>query len=380
MAILKGSNQKATDKETKNKHAPTIMVGNIIKADPTRIFPNNKKLVNNAPQLKIIKSNNAKISTTILLEKIKDVQEVIYPDNDQDSTSSSEDNTKTLPSYNNFKSETAPTNKPAAAPPQSQTLPSLPTTPPKPTADILPPTPAAPVIPNIPISTAILDPKLVQKEIDKVKTKAEVDLTAYKKQAQAKIDADLANYKKKIMANLENERQAAVDQAYQEGINLGRKEGASELAEQSAEILKTVNDAIAEKNKLLKKARGEVLRLAIKVAEQILKSEISLNQAVCVNIVAEAISRITDKDRVIIKVNKADVDFVKMNRDRFLNQMGDVKNLTIQEDSRVEQGGCIIETDLGYIDATIHTKLESIEKAIFKTFEEEQLEEARATE
>jgi flagellar assembly protein FliH len=146
------------------------------------------------------------------------------------------------------------------------------------------------------------------------------------------------------------------------------------VADQSAEILKSVNDLVVEKNKMLKKSRGEILRLALKVAEQILKSEISLNQAVCVNIVAEAISRVTDKDKVIIRVNKADADFVKMNKDRFSKHMGDIKNLIIQDDSRVEQGGCIIETDMGYIDATIATKLESITKALNKVSDEEQEE------
>jgi len=234
---------------------------------------------------------------------------------------------------------------------------------PIPIIEIAPPPPPPPPPP-------IQEPTINQKEIEEKK-----------RIAKAKIDSDMETYKAELLAKIEKEvaaeKKRLRDQGYNAGFEQGKKEGASQLADQSAQILETINDAIAEKNKLLKKARGEVLRLAIKVAEQILKSEISLNQAVCVNIVAEAISKITDKDRVIIKVNRLDADFVKMNKDRFLKFMGDVKNLTIQEDSRIDQGGCIIETDLGYIDATINTKLESIEKALFKVYEEEQAEEAQ---
>jgi len=206
----------------------------------------------------------------------------------------------------------------------------------------------------------------------------ELDLAALeqtKQQQKELIDKDMQHYRNHQFSLIDQEKKRIFDQAFQEGLAAGKKEGSKALDEDAAQILKTVNDAVAEKNKMLKMARGEVLKLAIKIAEQILKSEISLNQAVCVNIVAEAISKITDKDRVIVRVNKMDAEFVKMNRDRLLKQMGDIKNFIIQEDSRIDQGGCIIETDLGYIDATISTKLTSIEHAIQKVYDEELAEE-----
>lgn len=212
------------------------------------------------------------------------------------------------------------------------------------------------------ISPAIkIDEKALQKNLTERKSQIENEISVYRQEALTKIN---------------EEKQKIFDAAYKEGIEKGKKEGEAALNEEASTILKTINEAIIEKNRILRMARGEVLKLAIKVAEQILKSEISLNQAVCVNIVAEAISKITDKDRVIIRVNRVDAEFVKMNRDRILKQLGDVRNLTIQEDSRIDQGGCIIETDLGYIDSTISTKLESIERAIFKVYEEEMAEEA----
>ena len=43
-----------------------------------------------------------------------------------------------------------------------------------------------------------------------------------------------------------------------------------------------------------------------------------------------------------------------------------MKNLSILEDSQVEPGGCVVETNLGYVDARIETKLELLEKALIK--------------
>ena len=43
-----------------------------------------------------------------------------------------------------------------------------------------------------------------------------------------------------------------------------------------------------------------------------------------------------------------------------------VRSFSIIEDANVEPGGCQIETNLGFVDARISTKLKSIEEAIQK--------------
>ena len=49
-----------------------------------------------------------------------------------------------------------------------------------------------------------------------------------------------------------------------------------------------------------------------------------------------------------------------------------VKSFSIIEDSNIEPGGCVIETNLGFIDARIATKLKSIEEALKKVSAEEE--------
>ena len=48
-----------------------------------------------------------------------------------------------------------------------------------------------------------------------------------------------------------------------------------------------------------------------------------------------------------------------------------VKSFSILEDANVEPGGCIIETNLGFVDARISTKLKAIEEALLKVAPEE---------
>jgi flagellar biosynthesis/type III secretory pathway protein FliH len=48
-----------------------------------------------------------------------------------------------------------------------------------------------------------------------------------------------------------------------------------------------------------------------------------------------------------------------------------MKYLEIQEDPKVEFGGCIIETKMGYVDASLTVKLETLSKAILAVHDDE---------
>jgi Flagellar biosynthesis/type III secretory pathway protein len=45
-----------------------------------------------------------------------------------------------------------------------------------------------------------------------------------------------------------------------------------------------------------------------------------------------------------------------------------VREIVIESDNKVERGGCIIESDLGNIDARLSTQFELIEEALLSIF------------
>jgi flagellar assembly protein FliH len=170
-----------------------------------------------------------------------------------------------------------------------------------------------------------------------------------------------------------SESQKIIDEALSEAEAIreeargsGREEGRSEAAAHIEEALKTLNDAVNERKNIIKDAESEILRLSVKIAEQIIRSEVSLHRDVCLNIVAEAIARVSDREQIIVRVNREDADYIKRYKDRIAGILDGVKSFSILEDAAIEPGGCIIETNLGFIDAKISTKLKSIEDSLKK--------------
>jgi len=175
------------------------------------------------------------------------------------------------------------------------------------------------------------------------------------------------------------EAERIVNQAMQEAESIreeareaGREEGRAEASSRVEEAMETLNQAVKERKKIIKDSEQELLRLAIKVAEQIIRSEVSMHRDVCLNIVAEAIARVSDREQIIVRVNREDAEYLKRYKDRLAGMLDGVKSFSILEDAGVEPGGCIIETNLGFIDAKISTKLKAIGEALKKVSSEEE--------
>ena len=166
----------------------------------------------------------------------------------------------------------------------------------------------------------------------------------------------------KIIERAKHESAAIFERSKQEGMEAGKKEVEVKINE----ALQTLNQAVIERKKIIKDSENEILRISLKVAEQIIRSEVSLHRDVCLNIVSEAIMRISDREQVIVRVNREDAEYIKRYKDRLSGILDGVKSFSVIEDSTIEPGGCIVETNLGYVDARISTKLKSIEEAIEK--------------
>ena len=170
------------------------------------------------------------------------------------------------------------------------------------------------------------------------------------------------NEAQKIIETAKNQAGQINQAAQEQGLEIGK----AKASENISQALDTLNQAVIERKKILKDSEGELLRLSIKIAEQIIKSEVSLHRDVCLNIVAEAIARVSDREQIIVKVNRDDAEYLKRYKDRLASMLDGVKSFSIIEDTSIEPGGCVIETNLGFVDARISTKIKSIEDSLQK--------------
>jgi len=160
-------------------------------------------------------------------------------------------------------------------------------------------------------------------------------------------------------------------EAYKKGYDAGREEG---YKEGQAEVMRLidrlgtiVSSAVDIRDDIIKSSEKLMTELILLIARKVIKDEIAERREVVINNIKEALKKVKDRDRVDIRVNFADLDMTTAHKDELIKMMESLKKVNIYEDSRVERGGCIIETDVGAIDARINTQLDAIEEAIRST-------------
>jgi len=169
---------------------------------------------------------------------------------------------------------------------------------------------------------------------------------------------------KQILAGAEGEAVEIVEKARAEADAIREKARAAGYEEGIGSLNELILQFRESRRKMLEESRDEILRLSVKIAGKILGRELEANDSAFTDVVARAMRNARGGERIQIRVNPSDMKKLKKERKRLLDELGQGKDLDFTEDPDVSAGGCVIESDLGIIDATLETQLKVIEKAL----------------
>ncbi len=162
------------------------------------------------------------------------------------------------------------------------------------------------------------------------------------------------------------------EEAYKKGFEEGRKEGERlarqekerEMEEEISRFRALAEKMVSSYNEVIKKAEASLVKLAVKIAEKVIKDESSSRQEVLENMVRDGISRLQEKTNIKVRVNPEQLSFLKDKREEFLSSFEDIKGFEIVPDDTVSKGGCVVETPTGSVDLRIDKQVEEIKKNI----------------
>ena len=173
-----------------------------------------------------------------------------------------------------------------------------------------------------------------------------------------------------IIAEAEERAHQVEEEARQRGEEAGSKEGyikgQAEAERLIGRLHNIIDAAIHRRNDLLEESEGQIIQLVLQIAKKVIKV-ISENQKnIVVNNVIQSLNKMKQRSDVIIRVNMVDLQITTQNIKQIMEKIETVKNIKVMEDSTVDPGGCIIETDFGQIDARIASQLQEIEDQILQ--------------
>ncbi|MFO7718487.1 MAG: FliH/SctL family protein [Desulfohalobium sp.] len=160
--------------------------------------------------------------------------------------------------------------------------------------------------------------------------------------------------------DIEAERQ----EAYEKGLNQGREEAYQELQGATQALLDAAKKLDGLRASLYDRQKEDLVHLALVIAQQVIGQEVQTNAEAIVGVVESALKSALETDSHHIRVNPEDLAVVQEHKPLFLANVHGLKEISVEADTNVSRGGCIIESDMGEVDATIETLLASIESQL----------------
>jgi flagellar assembly protein FliH len=157
--------------------------------------------------------------------------------------------------------------------------------------------------------------------------------------------------------------------AYETGLNEGYERAGAETADilrkAQEEADSVLAKAEAERQRIIDETQPKMYRLALDIAEKILKYELEANSEAYMGILTAAMNRVKTEGQVTLRVNTAEYLRFFNGRSRFkLRTEEGTVDAEVITDPSVEPGGVLIETDSGVVDASVAAQLEQITQGL----------------
>lgn len=207
---------------------------------------------------------------------------------------------------------------------------------------------------------------------EEVKRKTD-EASVIKSDAQAQADEIIANAKseaEKIIQDAHLEEQKIKADAKQDGFKQGHDDGysagESEIERLVERLRKMVEALMLRREEILKETEQQIVELVILMTRKVVKIISETQKTAIMSNVLAALKKVKSRGNVILHVNLEDLKLASANADEFIKRVENIQGITVVEDSTVEKGGCVVETDFGAIDARISSQLSELEEKIME--------------
>jgi type III secretion protein L len=157
----------------------------------------------------------------------------------------------------------------------------------------------------------------------------------------------------RILAEAQREAQQISKSAEEEGYERGAAQWYDLLAE-----------AWASRDLYLADNELALLKLAVRIAEKLIGGELRMRPDAITGIVREAIGSVRRAKSVTVQVHPSHLTDVEQRVAEICRLSASGREFVVIPNASLSPGDCLVETDIGLIDARVDTQLKNMERAL----------------
>lgn len=151
----------------------------------------------------------------------------------------------------------------------------------------------------------------------------------------------------------------AFERGYADGERAGEAAVAVRADAAMARLTGTIEDIAALRGGIMRRSERDLVRLAVAMAERVLRREVDLDRELLVVMARVAIERLGEQCAATIHLNPIDYDVILTKRTPDFG-----KSVELVCDPAIARGGCLVRSAFGTIDAGIEAQIEELSRAL----------------
>lgn len=173
---------------------------------------------------------------------------------------------------------------------------------------------------------------------------------------------------KEALARLKNLEEEAYHEAYQLGLQEGTEKAFLEQSEIISEKLGHLDRILSKiqnlKVDLVNFNEAHIMRLIFYMAKRLMLDEVAANPESVLTVVQQAIANAQSEEDVVIRVSPMDFSFIETIKEKMGKEYDAIRKAKIESSDDITNGGCVIATNFGDVDAQVEKRLEQLWEAI----------------
>lgn len=164
-----------------------------------------------------------------------------------------------------------------------------------------------------------------------------------------------------LVSRAQEESENIKKSAFEEGYRLGLEKANSDIEHFRKELSNFMN----AKKDVFEYIAPDILEISVDIAKTIVKKELESDPQVLINTILDVLKTVSkNESKINIRVRPQAVQFIKDTIPNITYQYGIDSKINIISDPTIDEGGCILQTNNGIVDASIDTQIEIIKKAL----------------
>jgi flagellar assembly protein FliH len=158
---------------------------------------------------------------------------------------------------------------------------------------------------------------------------------------------------------------AAIERdAFAKGFATGEQAGLDAASDRIEAMIRrltqTIEELVTLRASMIRQTERQMVELSLAVARRIIHREVSLDRDLLIAMARVALDRLGESAQVTVRLHPEDYELT--GAARVTKAMG--RNVTVVADPNIERGGCLVESDLGSLDAGVDSQIQEFARAL----------------